>query len=40
MGVPEILEGCPGDMLLVSWRYLNGFQEIFDRCPVDIWWVS
>jgi len=43
MGVLEIFDGClkmfdvcPGDICLMSWRYLMGVLEIFDRCPGDI----
>jgi len=31
-----IFDGCPGDVLLVSWRYFIGVLEIFDGCPGDI----
>jgi len=34
--VIEIFDGCPADILCVSWRYLVGVLEIFDGCNGDI----
>jgi len=36
MGVLEIIDGCPGDIWSVCWRYLMGILEIFDGCPGEI----
>jgi len=36
IGVLEIFDRCPGDILSVSWRYLIGVLEIFDECREDI----
>jgi len=33
VGVVEIFDGFPGDILWVSWRYFVVVLEIFDRCP-------
>jgi len=35
-GVVDIIYWCPGDILLVSWRYFIGFLELFDGCAGDI----
>jgi len=35
MGVLVILDWCPGDILMVSWRYLMGVFYIFCRCTRD-----
>jgi len=35
--VLEIFDWCPGDILLVSLKYLIAVLEIFDWCPGDIW---
>jgi len=32
MGDWEISDQCPGDICRVSWKYLIGVLEIFDRC--------
>jgi len=40
MGVLRIFDGCSGDILFVSWRYLMGVLEIFGWYPVDISWVT
>jgi len=32
----EIFSAFPGDIWMVSWRYLMGFLEIFDVCPGDL----
>jgi len=39
MSVLDIFDECPGDICLVSWRYLVGVLEIYDGCPGDIWLV-
>jgi len=36
IGVLEIFDECPGDILTVSCRYFIGVLEIFDGCPGDI----
>jgi len=36
VSVLEILGDCPGDICLLSWRYLIGVLEIFCQCPGDI----
>jgi len=36
IGVLEMFDWCPGDILWVSWRYFIGVVEIFDGCPGDI----
>jgi len=36
VGVLEIFDECPRDILSVSWRYLMGVMEIFDGCHADI----
>jgi len=36
MGVLEIFDGSPGNILSVFWRYLMGVLEIFYGCPGDI----
>jgi len=40
IGFLEIFGWCPGDIFLMSWRYLVGVQEILDWCLGDIWLVS
>jgi len=39
MDVLLIFDGCPGDILCVSWRYLTFVLEIFGGCFEDISWV-
>jgi len=36
MGVLKIFDNCPGDIWLVSWKYLKGILDIFDVCSGDI----
>jgi len=35
MGVLQIIDGCPGDICSVSWKYLTCVLEIFDVFPGD-----
>jgi len=40
MGVLETFDDCPGDILLVSWRYFIVVPEIFYLCSGDTFFVS
>jgi len=40
VGVLEIFDRCPGDILWVSWRYLIGVLEIFNGFSEFILWLN